>query len=74
MVTSIAQALREIKGDLGQYLEPEAIRQACVEAGHEWRERLLDPVTTIQLFLLQVLHGNTACSHLPHLAGQSFTA
>jgi hypothetical protein len=31
-------------------------------------------VTTIQLFLLQILHGNTACSHLPHLSGLRFTA
>jgi hypothetical protein len=28
----------------------------------------------VHLFLLQVLHGNTACSHLPHLAAQRFTA
>jgi hypothetical protein len=26
------------------------------------------------LFLLQILHGNTACSHLPHLAGLQFSA
>jgi len=42
--------------------------------GHRWRERLLDPVTTIHLFLLQVLHGNAARSHLPRLTGQPFTA
>jgi hypothetical protein len=28
----------------------------------------------MQLFLLQILHGNTACSHLPHLSGLRFTA
>jgi hypothetical protein len=28
----------------------------------------------MQLFLWQILHGNTACSHLPHLAGLRFTA
>jgi hypothetical protein len=32
------------------------------------------PVTTIQLFLFQMLHGNTACSHLPHLSGLRFSA
>jgi hypothetical protein len=43
---------------------------ACQEAGYtSWRDRVLTPVTTIQLFLLQILHGNTACSHVPHLAG-----
>ena len=30
-------------------------------------------MTTIHLFVLQVLHGNTACAHLPHLAGIAFT-
>lgn len=36
--------------------------------------RLLDPVTTVHLFILQILHSNTACSHLPRLEGQHFTA
>jgi hypothetical protein len=30
---------------------------------------MLDPVTTIHLFVLQMLHGNTACSHVPRLGG-----
>jgi hypothetical protein len=47
----------------------------CREIGYTaWRDRLLTPVTTMQLFLLQILHGNTACSHLPHLSGLRFTA
>jgi hypothetical protein len=33
---------------------------------------VLDPVTTLHLFILQVLHRNTACSHLPHLSGAEF--
>jgi hypothetical protein len=35
---------------------------------------VLTPVTTVQLFLLQILHGNTACRHLPHLSGLRFSA
>jgi hypothetical protein len=35
---------------------------------------VLLPVTTVQRFLLQMLHGNTACSHLPQLSGLRFTA
>jgi hypothetical protein len=47
----------------------------CREIGYTaWRDRVLTPVTTVPLFLLQVLHGNTACSHLPHLSGLRFTA
>jgi hypothetical protein len=41
---------------------------------HRWRTRQLDPVTTVRGFLLQVLHHNTACSHVPHLLGKSFTS
>jgi hypothetical protein len=48
---------------------------ACEEVGYTaWRDRVLTPVTTIQLFLLPMLHGNTACSHLPHLSGLQFSA
>jgi len=35
---------------------------------------LLDPVTTIQLFFVQILHGNTACTHLRHLTKLNVTA
>lgn len=44
------------------------IVDACREAGHVWRQRLLDPVTTVHLFILQILHANTAMHHLRHLA------
>jgi DDE family transposase len=47
----------------------------CSEIGYTaWRDRVLTPVTTMQLFLLQILHGNTACRHLPHLSGLRFSA
>jgi hypothetical protein len=56
-------------------LQPETILAVCREIGYTaWRDRLLTPVTTIHLFLLQILHGHTACSHLPHLSGVRFTA
>ena len=38
-----------------------------------WRETVLQPIVTIQLFFLQILHGNTACEHLRHLAQMTFT-
>ena len=46
----------------------------CHAVGYPWRVRLLDPVTTVPLFILQILHGNTAWSHLPRLVGQRLTA
>jgi Transposase DDE domain len=74
MFGNITQALRQIKSDVAQALDASLITRVCIELGHRWRERELDPVTTVRGFLLQVLHGNTACSHVPHLLGKSFSA
>jgi hypothetical protein len=75
MVPRITAVLTRLKTDWATQLQPDAILAACQEAGYTaWRDRVLTPVTTIQLFLLQILHGNTACSHLPHLSGIRFSA
>jgi hypothetical protein len=75
MVASGTAVLKRLKPEWATQWPSEAIIAACEEAGYRsWRDRVLTPVTTIQLFLLQVLHGNTACSHLPHLAGLRFSA
>jgi hypothetical protein len=75
MVASVTAVLSRFKTEWATQLQPEAIIGACEEAGYtSWRDRVLTPVTTIQLFLLQILHGNTACSHLPHLSGIRFSA
>jgi hypothetical protein len=70
MFGNIAQALQQIKSDVGKALEAVQIVQVCAALGHRWRQRELDPVSTVQGFPLQVLHGNTACSHVPHLLGK----
>lgn len=67
MARSILAAVRQIKSDVSQFLSPKLIREVCHTVGHVWRERVLDPVTTVQLFALQILHGNTACAHVPRL-------
>jgi len=74
MVGTVMEALRHIKAELATRLDAPAILALCHEIGYQWRARLLDPVTTVHLFILQILHGNTACSHLPHLVAQRFTA
>ena len=75
MVPCLTTVLTRLKTDWTTQLQPDAIMAACQEAGYtSWRDRVLTPVTTIQLFLLQILHGNTACSHLPHLSGLRFSA
>ena len=74
MLHSLTTALRQISEDLATVLTPARVRQACRAAGHRWRDRVLDPVTTVHLFVLQVLHRNTACASLPHLSGRAFAA
>jgi hypothetical protein len=75
MVPPITAILQRFTGEWAMLLQPAAILAVCQEIGYTtWRDRLLTPVTTMPLFLLQVLHGHTACSHLPHVSGLGFTA
>ena len=75
MVSNITTILQRFTGEWAMLLQPEAILTVCREIGYTtWCDCVLTPVTTMQLFLLQILHGNTACSHLPHLSGLRFTA
>jgi Transposase DDE domain len=70
MVSSITTILQRFTGEWATLLQPDAILAVCSEMGYtEWRDRVLTPVTTMQRFLWQMLHGNTACRHLPHLSG-----
>lgn len=73
MARSILAAVQQIKSDVAQFLSPQLIRGVCAAVEHVWRERILDPVTTVHLFILQILHGNTACSHVPRLGAVSCT-
>jgi len=74
MALSISKAVAQIKSDVFSIVPSDVIVALCRELKYHWRERCLGPVTTIQAFLLQVLHGNTACDHLPHLMGKKFTS
>jgi hypothetical protein len=75
MVPRITTILQRFTTEWTTLLPPGAMLAVCGEIGYtEWRRRVLTPVTTMQLFLLQMLHGNTACSHLPHLSGVRFSA
>jgi len=75
MVPSITTILHRFTGEWAMLLQPDAILALCSEIGDPaWRDRVLTPVTTVHLFLLQILHGHTACSHLPHLSGLRFSA
>jgi hypothetical protein len=74
MALSIPHIVGQFKADVAAALAAQTITKICGYLGHTWRERLLDPVTTVHVFLLQVLHGNTACAALARLAGIPFTA
>jgi len=70
MVPSVAVLPQRFTADWATLLQPEAILAACGEVGYTtWRDRVLTPATTAQLFLWQILHGHPACRHLPHLSG-----
>ena len=73
MVT-ILPALGQVRKDLVEHLDRATVEQVYRELDHEWRDGPLDPFTTLHLFILQVLHRNTAMTHLPHLVGEQFTA
>jgi hypothetical protein len=73
-MATISRALARIQENLAEHLPEESILAACRAAGHEWRERKLGPVATVQLFMLQALWFNTAIEHLRHLAGYAVNA
>lgn len=50
------------------------VDQLCRAQAHRWRDRVLTPLVTLRLMLLQVLHGNTAIAHLRQLSGLDFAA
>ena len=66
---ALARLRREPVGDL-----PLAgvLDQLLRDGGHVWRDRLLTPVVTVRLFLLQVLSGNVAVAALRQLCGIDF--
>lgn len=75
MASSIAAALSRVRRNrLGDLPLDDDFEQLCRAAGHDWRDRLLGPLPTLKLFLLQVAHGNTAINHLRQLSGLAFSA
>ncbi len=71
---SISEVVHHFRENWVSELSDGKIEQACRDLGMNWINSLLDPVKTIQIFLLQVLFGNTACVHMPRLTGMTFTA
>ena len=70
----IVSVLRRLQNAPAQQLDRPEILDACRQVQHTWRSCLLDPVALIHLFLTQILHGNTAITHLVRISGLSFTS
>jgi hypothetical protein len=73
MVDPVRLALRRIQQDLARVLDAPQITRVCREAGYRFRRRLLDPITTIHLFVMQILHGNFAAARLQDFADEPFS-
>jgi hypothetical protein len=73
MPPRILPILDRLRQDHSALLTRPAIEDACRQEGYSWRQRLLDPVITVYLFLLQVLHGNTACQHVVQFGCRTFS-
>lgn len=50
----------------------DTVNQLCTKQGFASRDRLLTPLVTLRLFVVQVLHGNTSIAHLRQLSGMDF--
>jgi len=74
MVHSIAHVVRQFKNNWSNELDEEAVEKACRDHDMTWNDSLLNPIMTIKIFFLQILHGNTAMTHLRHLTKLCFTA
>ena len=67
-MVNIVAALDKVKKDFNQIIPSKMILWVCGDLGYQFRQRVLGPVETFYLMLVQILHGNTACGHLRHLA------
>src|SRR5882672_10377454 len=74
MALTIPEIVRQFKADVAKAISAETIMKICGYLEYVCRDRALGPVTTVHVFLLQILHGNTACTALSRLAGVPFTA
>ena len=74
MTFTMTEVVKQFKQDWTTQLAPDAILATCRRVGYQWRERCLNPVVTIQLFFVQILHGNTACTHLRHVTTLAVSA
>ena len=74
MVTTIRRALDRVKDELPLLIAQPVNNYLQQHREFVWRQRQLDPFTLMHLFVIQIMHGNTAIEHLRHLANLSTSA
>ena len=72
-MVSMCSALRQIKDDPFQVLQPSVIESVCDELDYHWRSGPLDPAHTVALFVQQIAEGNVPCTEVCHLSDRQFT-
>src|SRR5215218_11174580 len=73
MAAQVSHALARLRRDPFADLPIAAqLNQLLEEQRVVWRDRLLTPLVTLRLFLIQVAHGNCAIAALRQLGGIAF--
>ncbi len=75
-MVSIQSIVEQIKNDPASALSvlPMHVEQVCEQLGVPYRHRILDPATTVALFIKQIANGNSSCAQVRHLGECQFTA
>lgn len=69
----VSQLLARVRRDpLADLPIGDHVNQLLAEQHVAWRDRLLTPLVTLRLFLIQIAHGNCAIAALRQLAGVAF--
>src|SRR5258708_6252095 len=72
-MAQISSVLARLKRDpIADLPIADRVDQVMQSSGVDWRERLLPPLVTLRLFMIQVLHGNCAIAALRQLSGLGF--
>jgi Transposase DDE domain len=73
MAGSIAAAVARFKAKPAQILNRRVVEAICRDLGHGWRDRELDPFTTVSRFIQQVCYGNISVAELLRLNDGAFS-
>jgi hypothetical protein len=69
----IAARVHRVKEDSSLIVDEGVVLRTCAEAKYEWRDRTLDPITTLRAFVAQIACGNTAITELTRIMGDTFS-